>query len=500
MLLRLHLWALPPSLLLCLCHFASPILSQELADHVLPRDVKYFPEHEAIVRREWDIQQRLQKERPVGMRKMSGDPGEKFYLDDWIFAEEVTTWANASIPIPFSNSFPLHSDRNTSSILPRYLNPRLLSVFQKRDYQCPSGTSACTAIARPNSCCAVGSTCQIIADTGLGDVGCCAAEEACGGSVSECGGNGYTDCPNSPGGGCCIPGYECENEGCVQTNFVTEQPPPPPPPPQDSTTTVTSVVTVTASGGGLQTLTTTVIVPAVASTPSTTITTSSIPAPPPSPETTTITSTTRTTSTQPTTTTCPTDFRSCPASLGGGCCHTDRACGPGRECPALITSGTFSPPARPTDDVTTTTTPTTPAAGCPNNFYACSAYHQGGCCQVDRNCDKTYCPTTASTTVVDGNPTIVAPTGSGITAPGSLLTGACARGWLTCAPADGGGCCQLGFTCGPTQCTATQSGGGVDVAGKIAPNTASRSGAVENMLILLGLAISSVAFGLGVLL
>lgn len=494
MLIHSHLCALPRSLLLLISSFVSPISSQLLEDSsLLPRDVKYFPEHEGIARRELDIQQRLQREKPVGMRKMSGDPGEKFYLDDWIFADEVTTWANESIPVPLTNSFPLHSDRNTWSILARYLDLRLLSALQKRDYQCPSGTSACTAIARPNSCCAAGSTCQIIVDTGLGDVGCCPAEETCGGSVSECGGNGYTDCPNNPGGGCCVPGYECDDEGCVQTNLVAEQPPSV----QDSTTTVTSVVTVTASGGGLQTLTTTVVVPPVVPTPSTTIRTSSVPPPPPSPETITITSTTRTTSTRPTTTSCPTDFRSCPASLGGGCCHTDRACGYGRECPALTTSGTFSPPARPTDDVTTTTTP---AAGCPNNFYACSAYHQGGCCQVDRNCDKTYCPTLASTTLVNGSPTIVAPTGSGITAPGNLLTGACAKGWLTCAPADGGGCCQVGFTCGPTRCTATASGGGVDVAGKIAPNTASMCRAMESMLILLGLAISSMAWGLVILL
>ena len=496
MLLSSHLWALPPSLLLLLSHFASSSLSQNLRDSSpLRRDVKYFPEHEAIVRREMDVQQRLQKERPVGMRKMSDDAGEKFYLHDWVFADEATTWANETIPIPFSNSFPLHSDRNTPSILPRYLDLRRIPLLQKRDYQCPAGTSACTAIARPDSCCSIGSTCQIIVNIGLGDVGCCPAEETCGGSVSECGGNGYTDCPSNAGGGCCIPGYECDDEGCVQTNFVAEQPPPPPA--QDSTTTVTSVVTVTASGGGLRTLTTTVIVPAVATTPSTTVRTSSVPPPPPSPETTTITSTTRTTSTRPATVSCPTDFRSCPASLGGGCCHTDRACGYGRECPALTTSGTFSPPARPTDDATTTTSP---SAGCPNNFYACSAYHEGGCCQVDRNCDKTYCPTIASTTLVNGSPTIVAQTGSGITAPGNLLTGACAKGWLTCAPADGGGCCQVGFTCGPTRCTATQSGGGVDVAGKIAPNTASMSKATESMLILLTLGISSMALGLGILL
>ncbi len=494
MLLPSHFWALPPSLLLLISSFGSPISSQILQDlSDLTRNVKYFPEHEAIARRELGIQQRLRKEKPVGMRKMSGDPGEKFYLDYWFFADEITSWANESIP--YTNSFPLHSDGSSCAILPRYLDLRLLSVFQKRDYQCPSGTSACTAIARPNSCCAVGSTCQIIVNVGLGDVGCCPAEETCGGSVSECGGNGYTDCPNNPGGGCCIPGYGCDDEGCVQTSFVAA----PSPAPQASTTTVTSTVTVTAPGGGLQTLTTTVIVPPVAPIASSTITTSRVPPPPPSPETTTITSTTGATSTRATSTRCPTDFRSCPASLGGGCCHTDRACGSGRECPALSTSGTFSPPARPTDDVSTTTFSSISGVGCPNNFYACSAYHEGGCCQINRDCDKTSCPVSASTTLVS-NPTIVAPTGSGITAPGNLLTGACAKGWFTCAPADGGGCCQSGYTCGITQCTAAGPGGGTDTKGKIAPSTASISKAVENMVVWFALAISSAALGFGMLL
>ena len=424
---------------------------------------------------------------------MSGDPGEKFYLDYWLFADEIANWANESLHVPFTNSFPLHND-NRSSILPRYLDLRRLSLFQKRDYQCPTGTNSCSSISRQDSCCAVGSTCQIIQDTGLGDVGCCAAEEACSGSVSECGGNGYTSCPNSPNGGCCIPGYGCFDVGCVLTSTAVVAPTPEP---QASTVTVTSLTTITAAGGGLQTLTTTVIVPAPV--PPVTISSSSSSDPPPA-TTTTITSTTRTTSTRPTSQPCPTDFRSCPASLGGGCCHTDRACGSGRECPALSTSGTFSPPVRATTDTTTTTFSSIASAICPTGFYACSAYHQGGCCQVDRNCDKTSCPTSASTTLVSNSLTIVAPTGSGITAPGSLLTGSCATGWSTCAPADGGGCCPTGYACGTMQCSPTGTADGAGVVGKIAPSGASMSQTMERLLILLAMTISSVALGLGVLL
>lgn len=485
-----NFWALPPALLALVASLSTTAHAQEVPfpdNH--PRDVKYFPNEEAIARGELNIQKRLLNEKPVGIRKMSGDPGEKFFLDYWIFEEDqdLRSWANATLS-SFTNSFPLHSDRNVSSILPRYMGLERLSLFAKRGYQCPSGTSACTGINRPNSCCALGSTCQIIQDTGLGDVGCCPAEQTCSGSVSDCG-DGYTSCPENPGGGCCVPGYGCFDVGCVQTSTAVINPPP-----QASTTTVTSLTTVTAPGGGVRTLTTTVIV-----NPAPPLTTSSA-APPPSSTTETITSTTQTTTTSTPATVCPTDFRSCPESLGGGCCHTDRACGTGRACPALSTSASFGPPARPTDDVTTTTFSSISGVGCPTGFYACSAYYEGGCCQIDRDCEKTSCPALASTTLVSNSPTIVAPTGSGITAPGSQLTGACAGGWLTCAPAQGGGCCPQGYTCGPTQCSATGPAGQTQVAGKIAPNAASLSGGGQRMAVIMAVTVSSVALGLGLLL
>ncbi len=485
-----QLWTLPPSLLVLIANYASLVVPQEVevvAAHLLPRDVKYFPEHAAIERRELDIRQRLLKQPPLGMRKMSGDPGEKFYLDYWLFEDEVSRGVNESLS-PFTNSFPLHGKyHNDSSIIPRYLDLRRLALFHKRDYQCPSGTSACTSIGRTDSCCAIGSTCQIIPDTGLGDVGCCPAEETCGGSVSQCG-SGYSSCPGYPGGGCCVPGYACVDEGCVQVSTQVVAPPP-----GASTTTVTSTVTVTAPGGGLQTLTTTIIVPPIVTTPTTTT---------PRPRTSSSTTTRRTTSTRPTSLVCPSDFRSCPASYGGGCCHTDRACGYDRECLPLTTSNTFSPPARPTNGETTTTrsVSTLPGAGCPTGFYACSAYYEGGCCQIDRNCDKTSCPTFASTTLVNGSPTIVAPTGSGITAPGSLLTGACAPGWATCDPGVGGGCCPNNYSCGVSACTASISGDGTDVRGKIAPNTGAFSREMERVMMIFAFIFSSTALGLGILL
>lgn len=419
---------------------------------------------------------------------MSGDPGEKFYLEYWGFEPEedemdrYSSWTNASLHTSFDRPVRVHS----RSTIPSYLRLPGWHLFEKRGFQCPAGTTACTSIDRPNSCCATGSTCQIVQDTGLGDVGCCPSGQVCAGSLSTCE-SGYTSCPNNLGGGCCIPGYGCYDVGCVQTSTATVLTLP-----SASTTTVTSYTTIT---------------PSVSSTPSpstsTTTTTSTTAAQSPStlsPEVSTVTRTVTVTST-PDVLTCSSGYQSCPASLGGGCCPTDRSCG-SINCPPSTTSSsssaTAAPPVRPTtlttiDETTTTTlsassqaTPTstsptttstsgsTTVTGCPTGFYACSAYYQGGCCQTGRNCDTTSCPAGASTTLVNSDGlTIVAPTGSGITAPGTTLTGACAKGWATCAASLGGGCCPSGYQCGATSCAASATGGAG--TGKMAPNSATGS-------------------------
>jgi hypothetical protein len=112
--------------------------------------------------------------------------------------------------------------------------------------------------------------------------------------------------------------------------------------------------------------------------------------------------------------------------------------------------------------------------GCPTGFYACSAYYLGGCCQTGRNCDTTSCPpASVSTTLVSGSTlTIVAPSGSGITAPASVLTGSCAQGWATCSADLGGGCCPSGYQCGEVSCAAVATGGGGSNVGKMPPNAA----------------------------
>ncbi|KAH0843276.1 hypothetical protein AYO21_09036 [Fonsecaea monophora] len=477
----LQLAALPSSLLALIGSSIPSVASQELNlqwPYNLPPDSKYYPEDELRVKRDLDAQQKLQKSNPTGVRKMSGDPGEMFYLQYWGFEQQqeefncdALDWANATTFTSFDLPVRVH-DEDQSPRLFRRLLPGW-HLFAERDFQCPTGTSACTSIDRPNSCCATGYTCQLVQDTGLGDVGCCPSGQVCGNALSTTCASGYTSCPNDPGGGCCLPGYACYQVGCVQTSTATILTNPTP-----STTTVTRYTTITPSPS---TPTPTTPTSTTTTTPTSTRTSSVSPLPP---VISTVTLTVTVTSATTLPLTCSSGFRSCPATLGGGCCPTDRQCG-SANCPPLSTSSsaTPEPPVRPTSLTTTVETTTTtathstspsyPVTGCPTGFYACSAYYVGGCCQIGRDCASTSCPALPSTTLVSGSTlTIVAPTGSGITAPGTLPTGNCAQGWATCAPSVGGGCCPSGYLCGATSCSvpADVTGQGV---GKEAPNAAS---------------------------
>ena len=183
-----------------------------------------------------------QVRKPVAIRKMSGDSGEKFYMHYWRFEDEVEYAANStstSTPttpaISTSPAIQRESDNSRRSshisselqFLPRTYLPQApyafnlerlatlrSSPFQRRDFECPSGTNACTSINRPDSCCGTDETCMAVEDTGSGDVGCCPAGQDCSGTIGACW-TGYTSCSSELGGGCCFPGYECVEEGCM---------------------------------------------------------------------------------------------------------------------------------------------------------------------------------------------------------------------------------------------------------------------------------------------
>ena len=474
---RMQLFALPASLLLLIATSPTRASAHELQwPYNLPPHVKYYPEDEAWVRRDVEIQQRLQHQPAAGVRKMSDDPGEMFFLDYWSFAPSVDEHgnstagcnktaaqidrlrpphANESLTISFEPPFPLHSDKELSHspVIPRYLHFPLFkrSSLDRRGYQCPNGTAACTAL-NPNVCCAFGETCQTVQDsgTGLGNVGCCPDGETCGGSLSTCP-SGYTSCPNNPGGGCCIPGYSCYDIGCVLSSTATVYVAP----------TATSKSTPTPSPSTAST--TPIAPPSVTKT----ILRTSV-------STTTVTKTASSISTVYSAT-CAYGFQSCALSLGGGCCSNNMVCGSKTCLPRSSTrTGSLVAPYRPTtvDTTTTTTHSSIPGAGCPTGYYACSAFYLGRCCQIGRDCSQTSCPASASTLIVNSNSlTIIVPPGSGTTGNLAGATGTCASGWYTCANTDGGGCCPRGYECG-TSCTATASGGQGNVVGKTAPSSA----------------------------
>ncbi|KAL1639629.1 hypothetical protein SLS58_007688 [Diplodia intermedia] len=120
---------------------------------------------------------------------MSHDPGEKFFLHYWQF-EEATGGTEQESDKFRGRAQTADADRNehysNSSLAENLLPPLLLhsetpdpgrsllrffqrNLFEKRDYQCPTGTNSCASISRPNSCCPSDETCVIVEDTGLGD-------------------------------------------------------------------------------------------------------------------------------------------------------------------------------------------------------------------------------------------------------------------------------------------------------------------------------------------
>lgn len=184
-----------------------------------------------------------QLQKVTGVRKMTEDEGEMFFPEYWTLATSQPDDAHenfegyllqpqvstASRPAPGQGNislhwqlhrpYALHTDHELSPLdqfslplLPRKFQPS--NLFSRRGFACVDGTRPCNSINRPNSCCSAEESCQLITDTGSGDVGCCAQGSGdCSNEVSKCQ-DGYESCPGAQGGGCCIPGYSCAGVGC----------------------------------------------------------------------------------------------------------------------------------------------------------------------------------------------------------------------------------------------------------------------------------------------
>ena len=203
--------SLPPAIILLLCAASSS--ADAPWPHNLPRHLKYFPEDEVHAKRGLSIQEKLQKERPIGVKKMSGDAGEMFLLDNWIFASDLGKRSDLE---DFNNGTcqaqsPLRPLAD-EDIFSRF---HIRDVLLKRQFKCPDGTSSCSAIGAPDICCGTGSTCiNVNSNNDAGSIGCCPQGQTCAGPVSCDTANGYSACPNSSNGGCCLPGFRCQGIGC----------------------------------------------------------------------------------------------------------------------------------------------------------------------------------------------------------------------------------------------------------------------------------------------
>jgi len=474
---------LPTSLLALIAHCRA--YTHELEwPYNLPATAKYYPEHEPHMRRDFDIRQRMKWDTPAKVKKMrSDDEGEKFFLQYWEFREEQSvSILEDLLHLNVTSSQRLldaaiapHNDHNWPQV-----NLFGRSIFA-RGFQCPTGTNPCTNIGS-NLCCPKDQNCVSVS----GGVGCCPSGETCTDVVSECDTSaGYTSCPSSPDGGCCIPNATCEGSGCVfygtqtitatlATHTVTEtQSSTPsavssetasPPSPVVSTDisisgyTTTQTVTVTKSVSGQATTIVSLVTQSPESTASHTTMTSLL--------------------------TCTSGFQSCPASLGGGCCPTGQMCGSNNLCLSFSDSSTTATnpdaPILPTSvsphssqtattstQQTTTTISSSSNEACPTGFYMCSAYYLGGCCRVGRNCDTTSCPSTDSTIVVSSDATVVVPATTGA----ASTEGTCPHGWYMCPASVGGDCCPSQYLCGTSSCSATASG--EQNTGKELPSSAS---------------------------
>ncbi|KAB8596086.1 hypothetical protein FH972_025795 [Carpinus fangiana] len=154
-------------LLVSSCCIAPIAAAEKPWPYNLPRDQKYYPEHEALVKRNLEIEKRLATQAPVGVRKMSNDPGEMFFLDYWQFEDDETSnqseeqdttpaiqarWPsppldtidNTTLVADFLPPFLLHTDDrlpSTSRFLPR--NPRAKST--KASLPAPAPATAAAA-------------------------------------------------------------------------------------------------------------------------------------------------------------------------------------------------------------------------------------------------------------------------------------------------------------------------------------------------------------------
>ncbi|KAI9055900.1 hypothetical protein LZ554_000838 [Drepanopeziza brunnea f. sp. 'monogermtubi'] len=430
-----RLLALPASILLLLAsHASADALDREQMPaaswpYNLPAHVESRSEDMRNRRRAVEEHLRLGR-KPVGVMKMSQDEGEKFYMEYWQFegnlGQKQTPMGDSERKNPALRGRALDEREqerlaaNSSAIMdfrpPFVLHTEDSSPAISKELRLRDSKRALAALQKRGFTCPTGTaSCGIIGFPGS----CCSTNEVCF-QIEDTGLGQVGCCPAGATCGGTITQCDVSNTpcsaalggGCCIPNYVCVEGGCAIDPSLVVTTVITQIFTVTASSS-MRTSTSV----------STIISTSSASASP------------------------------VPSSSTGPLST------------ALSTTATGVPPIRPTSGSSSDPAPTT----CPTGFYACEAYYEGGCCRTGRNCEKTSCPSTPSTTIIDNGVTIVVPVGPAAT----VTTGNCAAGWATCAASLGGNCCPSGWGCGTASCS---SAGPTQtlVAQKASPGSAGR--------------------------
>lgn len=165
------------------------------------------------MKRALDVKERLEYERPIGVKKMSVDEGEMFMLDNWIFASDVERRSEAS---DYGNdTFQALSPLRPLVEDDFFARMRIRAALSKRQFACPTGTNSCSSISAPDVCCSTSTTCINVENSpGVGSVGCCPRGQRYAGSIRCDTAQGFSSCPDAPNGGCCLPGFQCNGIGC----------------------------------------------------------------------------------------------------------------------------------------------------------------------------------------------------------------------------------------------------------------------------------------------
>ncbi|OQD62999.1 hypothetical protein PENPOL_c010G05392 [Penicillium polonicum] len=311
-----------------------------------------------ILQRNAAITSQLAAGPALGVKKMSEDEGEKFFLDYWSFGDDSSS-GNISErylsdedgfsparfvaqSYPFGPAYSLGSDGD-SQFLHRENNDSANNLFEKRDFKCPTGTTACVSIGRSDRCCGSGETCEIVADTGHGNVGCCPSWKTCSGMIGSCQ-SAY------------ITVITVSVHSTVVLSTVTYSTKP-----QDTTSTSTSCSSSTTSPHNSKSTTNDGLAPPARPT-----------------NLSTVTSATRGSDV------CPTGFYACSAVYQGGCCRTGRDCDT-TSCPTTSSTTIIS------DGVTivapvATTMPHSGGNRCAQGWFHCADTVGGGCCPMGFAC------------------------------------------------------------------------------------------------------------------